>query len=106
MSFPESRYDHTDYPEATSQAERFVDDTTLLRMMRLRMPLGKPEIAGLTSDTIKAIHLPGARLERWAKPEDEGTPNEGIVDVAFRFEDGSVAVRIRATQRWEVMRTW
>lgn len=103
--FPLSRYDHREYPEAVTQADRFVDDTTLLRMMRFRYPIAKPELGGLTSDTIKQIHLSpeAGRLERWAHPEDGSRP---LVDVAFRFADGSLAVRMIDTKRWEVWRTW
>ncbi len=100
------RYDHAAYPEAATQAERFVDDTTWLRMTRLRMPLADTQIAGVTSDLIKQIHLANATFEKWAHGEDNNTPWQGVVDIALRFPDGSLAIRIAATQRWEVMRTW
>lgn len=103
--FPLNRYNHDDYAEAKTQAERFVDDTTFLRMARIRMPLAKTELGGVTSDTIKQIHLSAeaGRLEQWAHPEDGSRP---LVDVAFRFADGSLAVRMIDTKRWEVWRTW
>lgn len=92
-------------PNAATQAENFVDDVTTLRIARLRMPSVKPELFGLDNETIKAAHLgkDKARLERWGHHEDLTT---AIVDVAYRFTDGSIAIRIGATQRWEVMRTW
>lgn len=91
-------YNIDDYPEAVTQAERFVDDATWLRMTRLRMPLVKTEIAGVTPETIKEIHLspPRSRREDW---------NTELTDIAFRFEDGSLAYRLRSG-RWEVWRTW
>lgn len=104
--FPLSRYDHREYPEAVTRAERFVDDTTLLRMMRLRFPIGRTDIGGLTSDTIKAIHLADAQLERWAHVEDDNSVWRGKVDLALRFPDESLAIRMRDTGRWEVWRSW
>lgn len=102
MTVSDSRYDAREYPEAHTRAERFVDDATWLRMTRLRMPTVKTELAGVTSERIKLIHLADAKLEHWMQPPDAGA----IVDIAFRFPDGSIAIRIAATQRWEVMRTW
>lgn len=101
--YPLNRYDHREYPEAKTRAERFVDDVTTLRMMRLRFPVGNTELGGLTSETIKAIHLSDAKIEKWAHP-DSTIP--ALVDVAARFPDGSLAIRFIETQRWEVYRTW
>lgn len=90
------RYNASEYPEAVTRAERFVDDITFLRMSRLRMPLGKPEIGGITSESIKAIHLADAAREDW---------NTDRTNVAFRFPDGSIAYRL-LSGRWEAWRDW
>lgn len=104
--YPFNRYDHREYPEAVTRAERFVDDTTLLRMHRLRFPVGNAELGGLTSETIKRIHLADARVENWAHVEDDDSVWRGRVDLAVRFPDESLAIRMRDTQRWEVWRSW
>ena len=92
-----ARYDSALYPEAATQAERFVDDATWLRMTRLRMPLANTELGGVTPETIKQIHLSGARREDW---------NTDRTDIAMRFADGSLAYRLRDSGRWEVWRSW
>jgi hypothetical protein len=104
--FPLSRYNHAEYPEAVTRAERFVDDTTHLRMMRFRAPIAKTELHGITSETIKQIHLADATVENWAHVEDDGSVWRGRVDLAIRFPDESLAIRMRDTGRWEVWRTW
>lgn len=104
--YPLTRYDPAPYSSAESQAERFVDDVTLLRMMRRRFPLANPEIGGISSTTIKQIHTAHAQLEKWGQVADQGTAWQGVVDVAYRFTDESIAIRIAATQRWEVWRSW
>ncbi len=98
----------TVYNEGQTRAERFVDDVTLLRMIRLRMPNVKPELGGFDQETIKHCHTSDATLERWDNHDPaSGLENNAIVDVAYRFPgDGSVAVRMKATGRWEVWRTW
>lgn len=91
------RYDASGYREAATQAERFVDDATWLRMTRLRMPLVKTELAGVTAETLRELHVSHARREDWNTP---------LTDIALRFEDGSLAYRLRESQRWEVYRSW
>jgi hypothetical protein len=85
---------------ACSQAEKFVDAVTLLRMVRVKFPTWNPADYGIDGTAISDEHMRTGRREQW---DVDGT---GIVDIAHRFEDGSVAVRIKATQRWEVWRTW
>lgn len=86
--------------EQQSQAERFVDDVTLLRMLRVRIPQADPALYGADGTSISDRHMRTGRREQW------DVDGAGIVDIAHRFEDGSLAVRIKATQRWEVWRTW
>lgn len=80
-----------------SQAENFVDDTVALRIIRDRAPEVDPADHGLDSASIKNRHLSGARQEAWATP---------LTDIAFRFEDGSIARRLVENGRWEVYREW
>lgn len=90
-------YDNCEYREAQTQAERFVDDATWLRMTRLRMPTVKTELAGVTAETLRELHVSRAHREDWNTP---------VTDIALRFEDGSLAYRLRDSQRWEVWRSW
>lgn len=86
-----------------TMAEQFVDEVTLLRMVRVRFPGWDPSLYGIDGTVISnrwmGSHL-GTR-EYWDKGEVQNT-----VDIAHRFVDGSVAVRMKDTQRWEVFRTW
>jgi hypothetical protein len=86
--------------ELQSEAERFVDDVTLLRMLRVRIPQANPADYAADGTAISDRHMRTGQREKW---DVDGT---GIVDIAHRFDDGSLAVRIKATQRWEVWRTW
>lgn len=83
--------------ERQSQAEQFVDDTTLLRMLRVRMPQADPDVYGLGSQGVHDRHMHLAVKEEW------GT---ALCDIALRFQDGSLAYRLRDQQRWEVYRSW
>lgn len=89
--------------ELQSQAERFVDDVTLLRMLRVRIPQANPVDYHADGTSISDRHMRTGKREQWSHPEDGSAI---IVDIAHRFEDGSLAVRMKATQRWEVYRTW
>lgn len=89
-------------------AERFVDDVTFLRMMKQIIPGANPALAGMDGTAISDRFMGGdlGRREQWAHAADVGTDWEGIVDVAHRFVDGSIAIRIAESQRWEVWRSW
>lgn len=80
-----------------TQAERFVDDVTFLRMMRVAMPGADPGLGSMDGTSISDRHSPGSHHEEWNTP---------LTDIARRFPDGSLAYRLRDTQRWEVWRTW
>jgi hypothetical protein len=86
--------------ERQSQAERFVDDVAFLRMLRVRAPQLKPAELQADGTAISDRHMRTGTREQW------DVDGNGIVDIAHRFEDGSLAVRMKATQRWEVWRTW
>lgn len=83
-----------------SQAEQFVDDVTLLRMLRVRIPQANPADYHADGTSISDRHMRTGKREQW------DVDGKGVVDIAHRFEDGSLAVRMKATQRWEVWRTW
>lgn len=89
-------------------AERFVDEVTFLRMMKQIIPNANPALAGMDGTAISDRFMGGGlgRREQWSRAEDVGTAWEGVVDVAHRFVDGSIAIRIAASQRWEVWRSW
>lgn len=94
---PVDRYNRADYPEAVTRAEKFVDDVTFLRMARFRMPMTRPAFAGITSVTLKTVHLADANVT---------TCIDDRIDLVAVFPDNSTAIRIAATQRWEVSRRW
>ena len=83
--------------EAQTQAEQFVDDVTLLRMLRIRNPQADPALYGADGTSISNRHMRHGERQEWDTP---------LTDIAHRFPDGSLAIRQRATQRWEVWRTW
>lgn len=84
-------------------AEQFVDSVTLLRMVRVKFPHWNPADYGIDGTAISDTYMRGelGTREQWDKGEAQA-----VVDIAHRFTDGSLAVRIKATQRWEVWRTW
>lgn len=89
-------------------AERFVDEVTFLRMMKTLIPNANPRLGGMDGTSISDRYMGGdlGRREQWAHAEDAGTPWQGVVDQAHRFVDGSIAIRIATSQRWEVYRQW
>lgn len=89
----------TAFFNAQTTAEKFVDEVTLLRMVRVKFPHWNPSDYGIDGTAISDRYMSGGdgRREPW---ETEFT------DVAHRFNDGSLAIRQRATQRWEVYRSW
>lgn len=85
--------------ESQTTAEKFVDEVTLLRMLRVRIPQADPVVYGVDGTAISDRYMSGGdgRREMW---------ETDFTDVAHRFSDGSLAIRQRATQRWEVYRSW
>lgn len=88
--------------EAGSIAERFIDELTFLKMLRIM------------GDDFDYAYLGGPLATRISDRYGTGSTHVDNdpswlalgVDATRSFTDGSVAIRFAATRRWEVYRTW